>query len=62
MFLTNNLADMLKDIFLVDLLATEKKCNNLVNEFNNIKECIIDFVYRRIIKNNNIINWINPGL
>lgn len=62
MFLIDNFANMLKDIFLTDLLDAKKKCNNLIDEFDNMKECMIDFVNRQIIKNNNIINQIIPGL
>ena len=49
--LTDNLANILKEIFLTDLLAAEKKeCNNLVNKFNNTEEREIDLVDRRMIK------------
>lgn len=50
MSLTNKLADMPKEIFFIDLLAAKKKCNNPVNEFNNTKKCIIDFLDKEIIK------------
>ena len=51
MSLTDNLANMLKEIFVTDLLAAEKKeCDNLVDEFDNMEERKIDLVDRRIIK------------
>lgn len=62
MSLTNDLVNMLKNIFLTDLLAAKKKCNNLLDKFNNIKECIINFVDRQMIKNNNMIGRINLDL
>ena len=51
MSLTDDLADMRKEIFFTDLLASEKKeCNNLLDEFDNTKERVIDFVNMQIIK------------
>lgn len=62
MFLINNLANILKNIFFTDLLTIEKECNNLKNKFNNIKKYMIDFIDRWITKNKNIIGQINLGL
>lgn len=62
MFLIDNLANILKDIFFTNLFTAEKECNNLENNINNIKKYVIDFVDRQIIKNKNIINQINQGL
>lgn len=49
-FLIDKLDNMLKDIFFTDLLAAEKKCDNLINKFNNMEEYVINFINRRIIK------------
>lgn len=58
MSLTENVLDILKNYFLTDLLAAKKKCNNIINEFNNTKKCVIDFVNEQIIKNNKKISQI----
>lgn len=55
MSLTNDLANMLKDIFFTDLFATKKKYDNLVGKFNNTKKNTIDFINERITKNSNRI-------
>lgn len=60
MSLTNNLINKPKDIFLIDLLATKKKeYNNSINDFDNTKECIINFVDIQIIKIIRLVrlNW-----
>ncbi len=42
---------MLKNIFLTDLFAIEKKvCDNLVDKFDNRKKCVIDFINIQMIK------------
>lgn len=51
---TNKLPNILKDIFLIDLLAADKECNNLVDEFNNTEVYMIDFIDKWIIK----ITWL----
>lgn len=50
MFLIDNLTNILKNIFFINLLAIKKNHNNLANKFNNIKEYIINFVDKKIIK------------
>lgn len=43
MFLADNLAKIFEDIFFTNLLtARKKKCDNLVDKFNNKEECKID--------------------
>lgn len=38
MFLTDKLANMLKEIFYIDLLAAKKKVDNPVDKFDNRKK------------------------
>ena len=52
MSLTDNLAEMVKDIFFTELLAVKERGltidNNLADEFDNTKECEIDLVDGRM--------------
>ena len=62
MSLANNLADILKDIFLRELLAIEKRDlivnDNLIDESDNTKECEIDFFNERMTFNDNQVDLI----
>lgn len=58
MFLTNNMANMLKNIFLTDLLAIKKNCHNLIDKFNYIEKCEIDKNYKQMNFDKDQINLI----
>ena len=58
--LDDDLADIVKDIFLIELLALEENSStindNLADEFDNTKECKIDLVDRQINFNENQVD------
>ena len=57
MSLADNLANMIKDIFFIELLTTEERNStvddNLVDEFDNTKKCGINLVDREMNFNDN---------